>query len=99
MDFKQFKEIIEGLTKVNARSHVTCQNGIDLMNYDEDYHKIITTLIKSIFDEEGYDWISWFLYERIGFDGKVLSANDANGNQICNNIKSLWDTVKPYRKQ
>ena len=51
---------------------------------------------KSIFEKEGYDWISWYLYERDGFGGKVLSANDADGNEICHNIKSLWETVKDY---
>lgn len=97
MNFKQFKEIVECLAKVRDRSHIAYQNGIDLMDYDEDYHTIIVTLMKSVFDEEGCDWINWFLYERIEFDGKILSANDAF--EICHNIESLWETVKPFRKQ
>ena len=99
MKFKEFKQVIELLKKVSDRAHNAYQIGIDLMDYDEEYHKAITILMKSIFEEEGYDWISWYLYERDGFDGKVLSANDADGNEICHNIESLWDTVKPYRKQ
>ena len=99
MNFKEFKSVIESLKKVSDRAHNAYQIGIDLMDYDEEYHKAITILMKSIFEEEGYDWISWYLYERDSFEGKVLSANDADGNEICHNIESLWDTVKPYRKQ
>ncbi len=99
MDFKQFKEVIERLKKVSERSHSAYLIGLDLMNYDEDYHNVVTILLKSIFEEEGCDWISWFLYEREGFNGKILPAQDADGNEICHTIESLWETVKQYRKQ
>jgi hypothetical protein len=99
MNFKEFKTVIESLKKVSERTHSLYKLGIDLMDYDEEYHKTITTLFNSIFEEEGYDWISWYLYERDAFDGKVLSATDADGNEICHNIESLWDTVVPYIKQ
>jgi hypothetical protein len=99
MNFKEFKTVIESLKKVSDRTHGIYKFGIDLMDYDEDYHNVITILLKSIFEEQGYDWISWYLYERDAFDGKVLSATDADGNEICHNIESLWETVKHYRKQ
>jgi hypothetical protein len=99
MNFNEFKEIVELLKKVSERSHNMYNLGIDLLDYDEDFHKAITILMKSVFEEEGYNWISWYLYERDGFDGKVLLATDADGNEICHNIESLWSTVKSYRKQ
>lgn len=99
MDFKQFKTIIETLEKVRERSHSIYQLGVDLMNYDEPYHVVISTMFESVFDEEGKGWIDWYLYERPGFNGKVNLATDENGNEICHNIESLWETVKPYRKQ
>lgn len=99
MNFNEFKEVIELLKKVSDRTHGIYGFGVDLMNYEEDFHKIITILMKSIFEEEGYDWISWYLYERVGFDGRTLEAWDENNNPICYDIESLWETVKPYRKQ
>jgi hypothetical protein len=99
MKFKEFKQVVELLKNVSDRSHNIHKAGVDLLDYDEDFHKAITILMKSIFEEEGYDWISWYLYERDSFNGKTLSANDADGNEICHNIESLWETVKPYRKQ
>ena len=99
MDYEQFKLVIETLEKVRERSHSIYQLGIDLMDYDEPNHVIISTLLQSIFKEEGTDWINWYLYERIGFTNKVNLATDENGNEICHNIESLWSTVKSYRKQ
>jgi hypothetical protein len=54
--------------------------------------------MKSIFDEEGHDWIDWYLYERIGFNDKVNLATDENGKEICYDIPSLWEVVKEHLK-
>jgi hypothetical protein len=99
MNFEQFKTVIELLEKLRDRGHSAYKLGLDLMNYDEDFHKVISTLFNSVFREEGKDWIDWYLYEKPGFGGRPNLATDENGNEICNNIESLWETVKPYRKQ
>jgi hypothetical protein len=99
MNSEQFKTVIETLEKIRDRSHSIYQLGVDLMNYDEFYHIVISTLLESTFTEEGKGWIDWYLYERPGFNGKLNLATDENGNEICHNIESLWETVKPYRKQ
>jgi hypothetical protein len=46
MKFKEFKQVIELLKKVSDRAHNAYQIGIDLMDYDEEYHKAITILMK-----------------------------------------------------
>lgn len=100
MNFQQFKTVIETLEKLRNRSHAAYDAGIDLINYDDAFHKVISILFHCVFDDDGMGWIDWFLYERPGFSGgKPLSANDENGNEICHNIESLWETVKPHRKQ
>jgi|688.fasta_scaffold1513447_1 hypothetical protein len=99
MEYEKFKLIIELLEQVRERSHSIYKLGIDLMDYDEPNHKIISTLMESVFKEEGKEWIDWYLYERPGFNGKTNLATDENGNEICHNIESLWDTVKQHRKQ
>ncbi len=99
MDFDQFKIVIKSLEDVRERSHSAYQLGLDLLNYDEPYHTVISTLLNSVFTDDGKGWIDWYLYERTGFDKNVLRATDENGKEICHNIESLWDTVKPYRKQ
>lgn len=94
MNYEIFKTIIEGLEKISERSHSAHQLGIDLMDYEELYHNIITNLLNSVFDKQGKDWIDWYLYERIGFTNKVNLATDKDGNEICYDIPSLWEEVK-----
>ena len=98
MSYKQFKSLIESLQKVSDKYSKLYDLGIDTMNYDEDYQKIISLLMECAFNEEGKEWIDWYLYERVGFDGRTLQAWDENNNEICHNIESLWDTVFPYTK-
>ena len=94
MNYESFKIIIEGLELVRERSHSIYQLGIGLMDYEELYHNIITSLLNSVFDKEGKDWIDWYLYERVGFTNKVNLATDKDGKEICYDIPSLWEEVK-----
>jgi hypothetical protein len=94
MDYEKFKKVIENLEKVSERSHSIHQLGIDLMEYEDTYHNIITNLLLTVFNEEGKDWIDWYLYERVGFTNKVNLATDKDGNEICYDIPSLWEEVK-----
>jgi uncharacterized protein Yka (UPF0111/DUF47 family) len=94
MKYKNFKNVIESLEKVTDRSHKLYQLGVNLIDYDDMYHNIITNLLNSIFDKDGKDWIDWYLYERIGFTDKVNLATDADGKEICYDIPSLWKVVK-----
>ena len=94
MKYKNFKNVIESLEKVTDRSHKLYQLGVNLIDYDDMYHNIITNLLNSIFDKDGKDWIDWYLYERIGFTDKVNLATDKDGNEICYDIPSLWKVVK-----
>lgn len=97
MTFKQFKLVIEKLEKLRERTHEIYQCGIDLLSYNEDYDLTVNTLLQSIFTSEGMDWIEWYLYERKSSQGHTLTATDSEGNQICHNIVSLWDTVKEHK--
>ncbi len=75
--------------------------GIDLMEFTEPYEKIIDVLFGSVFNSEQRGWIDWYLYERIGFDGKELKAYKTVGKKkvrICHTIDSLWDTIQEYKK-
>ena len=100
MEYEQFKKIIEDLEKSLQRSSALYDLGMDLMNYNDIYHEIISSLMLSTFNVEGKDWIDWYLYERPSFSGKEpLKAFDKDGNEICHNIESLWETVTEYMNE
>lgn len=97
MEYKQFKKLIENLEKSLQRSSALYDLGMDLMDYNDIYQEIISSLMLSTFNVEGKDWIDWYLYERPSFNGKEpLKAFNVDGTEICHNIESLWETVKEY---
>ena len=98
MEYEQFKNLIETIEKVRERSSALYKLNVDLLDFEDDYFKIIDILMKEIFDEEGHGWIDWYLYERIGFNDKVNLATDENGKEICYDIPSLWEVVKEHSK-
>ncbi len=52
------------LQKINRRSLDLYQKyQIDLINYEDDYETVITTLLKEVFNEEQYEWFEWFCWE------------------------------------
>ena len=98
MNLQLFEHINLNLESIQDNYYEVYQLGIDLTNFEDDNNKIITYLFRSYFGQEAEDWISWFLYERESHDGKILTANDKDGNPICYDIPSLWELVEEMRK-
>lgn len=54
-------------------------------------------VFKTNFNENGLDWINWWLYEKDG--NSELKAYEKNETEIpTETIEDLWDLVKQYRK-
>jgi hypothetical protein len=98
MKYEQFKKLIETIEHIKKRTSSIYDLGLDLINFEDEYFKIVNILMDSVFEKEGHDWIDWYLYERDGFKDKKNLATDGNGNEICYDIPSLWKTVKEYLK-
>lgn len=99
MNLKTFTTLIKGFEERHKQNDTAYKLGIDILNYDNDYYKDVTyPLLIEVFTEEGLDWITWYLYERVSHTGKDLEAFDKEGNKICHNIPSLYDTIKEYLK-
>lgn len=64
MTREDFTELIKTLKeKDNQSVEIYQKYNIDLINYEEDFHKIIGLLMSYLFTEKGWDWISYYLYE------------------------------------
>lgn len=95
MKLESFEYLIESLKSASARDHSLYEIGLDISNISDDYHKIITHLLRVYYGESGEDWISWFLYERN--DTEEDQAWDENKSPICYDIASLWKHVEEIR--
>lgn len=60
---------------------------------------IFCCCIDSYFDEEGRDWVDWYLFERINVTTKeILPCYDKNNNKLyVNNPEDLWELVKDHQ--
>lgn len=97
MKYEDFLKVTLGLQKEERRLQQLYDNGLDLINFVDSYHSIISTLIKSIYGDKGYDWWSWFCWEN-DFGQKGLEASDADGNPIAYSFESLWEMLEKEYK-
>lgn len=63
MTYERFLKVILSLQKEDRTINALYTNGVDLINFVDPYHDIISELIKEIYGEEGYDWFSWFCHD------------------------------------
>lgn len=63
MTYERFLEITMGLKRQDELINELYEKKIDLIEFVDPYHQIISKLIKEVYGEEGYDWWSWFCYD------------------------------------
>jgi hypothetical protein len=76
MTYERFLKVILSLQKEERTINALYTNGVDLINFVDPYHEIISELIKEIYGEEGYDWFSWFCNDS-EFGQKDWSTSDS----------------------
>lgn len=97
MTYENFLRVTLELQKQSRIINDLYKNNVDLMDFVDPYHQIISGLIKEVYGEEGLDWFSWFCYEN-DFGQGGLEAWDENKNPICHSFESLWEYLEQKRK-
>lgn len=92
---EMFVQIINSLEECVVRSSIMYSDfSVDLSAYDEKFLSIIDLLIYSRFGQEGYQLISWYVYERVNPDGSSNYLLDENGNEVeVSDPYSLYDIL------
>ena len=102
MEYGEFLKVILGLQQESRVVSDLYDRKVDLIEFVDSYHTIISTLLKSIYGEKGLDWFQWFCYENdfgqkpcTGEDGEPTHcATDENGEPICYSFESLWEFLE-----
>ena len=102
MEYGDFLKVILGLQQESRVVSDLYDKRVDLIEFVDPYHSIISTLIKSIYGEKGLDWFQWFCHENdygqkswVGLDGEPTNgATDENGEPICYSFESLWEFLE-----
>jgi len=98
MTYKQFSDILHTLQEQDKVVDELYKNKVDLYDFIDAYHKVITMLIKEVYGEEGYDSWSWYVYEN-DYGTKGLEAWDKDGKRICYSHESLWEYLESLTKR
>ena len=90
-----FVSIIIALQAAQTRTVLTqTELRLDFSTYDEMYLQIIDSLILLHFGKEGFELISWYLYEKINPDGTFSEIQNADGEIIPSDTpEDIWNVL------
>lgn len=99
MNKEKFIQILKKYKQIGESVHRYYQFGIDLLEVSHSpiapIDDIIQIIFRSIYSEEGIDWINWFMFENDFGDAK-MEASD-NGVSICQTYEELYDYIEQYK--
>lgn len=97
-----FIKLIENAQNYNKELDKWHDFGIDLFELpiSELGWNFFDTILQELFTDEGIEWITWWVYDRISITtGKPLKVYDKNGDVIpTDTIEDLWNLVKYFQK-
>jgi hypothetical protein len=93
---EKFEKIIRTLEEIEVRGVILGSDlQLDFRSYDDKFYSVIDALLELHFGKEGYELISFYLYERINPDGSINELMDENSNIVPLNTPSdLWELLK-----
>lgn len=97
---KEFKKLIEDYQDFQKYLDKLYDLKIEIINSQlHEYPCLLfDNIIKMFFDEEGEDWISYYLYELPSLGEGEHVFDEDNKPISLNNVDDLWKLVKEYRK-
>lgn len=102
MEKCNFVAMINAIEKYDAEVERWADFGIELYELPicELTWELINMYLEEMFNEDGVDWINWYIYERKSiFTGEVLPCFDEEGNEFyVNTPEDLWKLVEQHQK-
>lgn len=96
-----FTGIIMAIQATQTRTVLTqTELKLDFNSYDEMFLQVIDSLILLHFGKEGYELISFYLYEKFNPDGTVNDIMDDNEEVVpTETIDDIWNLLMKLKKQ
>jgi hypothetical protein len=102
MTLQQFETLLSNYKTFNENLHELYYLGFDFyegkFKLSEIVEKLLTTSIESIYGKDGMEWVDWFVVETNYGRDENITAKDAEGNQICYDIESLYNYLQKNYK-
>ena len=102
MEKCNFVAMVNAIERYDAEVERWADFGIELYELPicELTWEFINMYLEEMFNEDGVDWINWYIYERKSiFTGEVLPCFDEEGKEFyVNTPEDLWKLVEQHQK-
>lgn len=102
MEKCNFVAMVNAIERYDAEVERWADFGIELYELPicELTWEIINMYLEEMFNEDGVDWINWYIYERKSIiTGEVLPCFDEEGKEFyVNTPEDLWQLVEQHQK-
>ena len=89
MTLQELTHLLNLMDADNKRKSEAYKIGIDLSEFEERAREVIDLLLKHVFNEEQYECLSWWMYEKYFGRRADLKMWDKDGKEICRTIEEL----------
>ena len=89
MTLEELTHLLTLMDADNERTREAYKLGIDLTEFRESAQEVIELLLKHVLNEEQYECLSWWMYERDFGRREDLQMWDKDGKEICRTIEEL----------
>ena len=95
---KLFFEIITELCRIEAKSQIISSAGINVMEYEESFLRVIRVLLEKYYGEFKSQIIMWWVFESIDIESGDVSAliDEDEKEHIINTKEELYKFLKKY---
>ena len=102
MEKCNFVAMVNAIERYDAEVERWADFGIELYELPicELTWELINRYLEEMFNEDGVDWINWYIYERKSIiTGEVLPCWDEEGKEFyVNTPEDLWKLVEQHQK-
>ena len=89
MTLEELTHLLNLMDADNKRKSEAYKLGIDLTEFEERAREVIDLLLKHVFNEEQYECITWWMYEKDYGRRVDLQMWDKDGKEICRTVEEL----------
>jgi hypothetical protein len=92
-----FFDILTDLCQLEAKSQILSAAGVNVMEYEDGFLKIINSLLEKHFGEAKAQIIMWWVFESIDIDGQISALVDEDDKEhILKTPQELYKFLKRY---
>jgi len=89
MTIEELTHLLTLMDADNERTRAAYKLGIELSEFTQSANEVIDLLLKHVLDEEQYECLSWWMYEKDFGRREQLQMWDKDGKEICRTVEEL----------